>query len=225
MTLKGFLGKFIPNKLKKSLRNYWILSYQYGQRKSIKHGRCLDEKDKEIPWYTYPAYEYLNSLNFEEMDILEFGSGASSSWWAERSKSVTSIEHDKEWFEIVKKRKSDNLKIILAETEQQYISTGEFSKYDVIIIDGQYRHACAENLLSLTKPTVLVILDNADRYPTTAKLLRENYNLLQVDMHGFGPINEYTWTTSLFFSRDFNIQPKNERLPAYSIGSLNELYE
>lgn len=59
------------------------------------------------------------------MDILEFGSGASSSWWAERSKSVTSIEHDKEWFEIVKKRKSDNLEILFAETEQQYISAGE----------------------------------------------------------------------------------------------------
>ncbi len=70
MPLKRFLGKFIPYKLKKNLRNYWILSYQYGQSKSIKHGRCLDQKNKEIPWYTYPAYEYLNSLDFDEMDIL-----------------------------------------------------------------------------------------------------------------------------------------------------------
>ncbi|HCC80514.1 MULTISPECIES: SAM-dependent methyltransferase [Methylophaga] len=225
MPLKTVLAKIIPRKAKKSLRNFWILADKYGQRRSIKYDKCLDKKGQEIPWYTYPAYEYLNSLDFKDLDILEFGSGASSTWWAERAKSVTSIEHNKEWYEIVKQRQTNNLKIIFAETEEKYISAGNFEKYDVVVIDGQYRHACAKNLKNIIKGEGLIILDNADRHPTTAKLLRETYNLLQVDMHGFGPINDYTWTTSLFFSRGFQCLPKTNRLPVYSVGALKELAE
>lgn len=225
MPISKVLAKFLPKKAKKNLRNFWILAEKYGQGKSIKYGKCLDKEGHEIPWYTYPAYEYLNSLNFKEMDVLEFGSGASSTWWAGRAKSVTSIEHNRQWYDIVKDRQSDNLKIILAETKDEYVSAGKNDKYDVLVIDGQFRNACAENLVNLVKTECLVILDNSDRHPNTAKFLRETFNFLQVDMHGFGPINDYTWTTSLFFSRGFKCFPKTNRLPTYSIGALNELAE
>jgi hypothetical protein len=33
--------------------------------------------------------------------------------------------------------------------------------------------------------------------------------MIQVDFFGFGPINDYTWTTSIFFSRDFDFKPIN----------------
>jgi len=70
MPLKTVLAKIIPRKAKKSLRNFWILADKYGQRRSIKYDKCLDKKGQEIPWYTYPAYEYLNSLDFKDLDIL-----------------------------------------------------------------------------------------------------------------------------------------------------------
>ena len=50
--------------------------------------------------------------------------------------------------------------------------------------------------------------------------MRSN-NLIQVDFFGFGPINYYTWTTSLFFQRKYKLNPLH-KLPHFGIGSLCE---
>jgi hypothetical protein len=42
------------------------------------------------------------------------------------------------------------------------------------------------------------ILDNADWFPNTAKLIR-TAGFVQVDFIGAGPVNSYTWCTSIFF--------------------------
>ena len=47
---------------------------------------------------------------------------------------------------------------------------------------------------------VMVILDNSDWYPKTVQFLQEKLDWFQVDFHGFGPINNYTWTTSIFIN-------------------------
>lgn len=48
----------------------------------------------------------------------------------------------------------------------------------------------------------MLILDNSDWYPSTIKYLQKNLNWVQIDFHGFGPINSYTWTTSIFVNPD-----------------------
>jgi len=55
------------------------------------------------------------------------------------------------------------------------------------------RRTCGKN-----RGGVIVIFDNSDWYPKTVEFLRENLGWVQIDFHGFGPINNYTWTTSLF---------------------------
>lgn len=44
----------------------------------------------------------------------------------------------------------------------------------------------------------MLILDNSDWYPKSVAFLREKLRWMQTDFHGFGPINNYTWTTSIF---------------------------
>jgi hypothetical protein len=68
------------------------------------------------------------------------------------------------------------------------------------------------------KPGGLVILDNSDWLPESARLLRE-YGLLQVDMTGFAPICAHVQTTSLFFDRSFNVPPRTGRQPLPGRGS------
>lgn len=63
--------------------------------------------------------------------------------------------------------------------------------------------------------------DNCDWYVEAARYLR-NAGLLQVDLSGFGPINNYTWVTSLFFKRDFDFQPRNPNQPEHVIGGLKK---
>jgi hypothetical protein len=93
-------------------------------------------------------------------------------------------------------------------------------KFDVIIIDGSHRYECALHARSKLAGDGLIILDNSDWKQKTAQLLRES-DLIEVDMAGFGPINRYTWTTSIFFRRAVNLVPANDRQPVHGIGSVN----
>lgn len=225
MFAKKLLRRIIPENIRKVLRNFWILSEEYGQRKSIFTWKCIDKEGNAIPWYTYPAIEYLVGLDFSRSKILEFGSGASSIWWARRAESVLVVEHDKEWFSISARNSGANLKIIFAKTETDYLAAATGERFDVVIIDGIHRHRCAERVSEILAADGLVVLDNSDWHPETARYLREKHDFLQVDFHGFGPINNYTWTTSLFFSRSFRCCPSGGRLPGFSIGALKQLAE
>ena len=102
-------------------------------------------------------------------------------------------------------------------------------KFDVIIIDGIKRTECAraiEHYLTIdSKEGAMVILDNSDWYKETSKFLRENLNLIEIDFHGFGPINNYTWTTSLFVSRKFNFKPVNNSQPNFSLAGIKKAAE
>jgi len=68
----------------------------------------------------------------------------------------------------------------------------------------------------------MVILDNSDWYRETAKYLRENLDMIEVDFHGFVPINDYTWTTSVFLSRIFRFQSNNNVQPHFSISAIKQ---
>jgi hypothetical protein len=221
------VSKLLPRQWRRLLKSSELLSEAYGHRLSIKQNRCVDRLGNPIPWYTYPAIEYLQGLDFSTSQVLEFGSGASSLWWARRAKSVLSVEHDATWFSKVKQNQPANLTIKLEETADQYVIAGSNTdtRYDVIVIDGVHRHRCAQAIGSLIADSHLIVLDNSDWHPLTAQFLREELNLLQVDFHGFGPINNYTWTTSVLFSRNYQITPAQGRLPIYSAGAIHQVAE
>jgi len=218
-------SKLLPKKIRKLLKSSVILSEAYGHRMSINQNRCVDRHGNPIPWYTYPAIEYLQSLDFKTSRVLEYGSGASSIWWAGLADSVLSVEHDATWFDEVQQKQVPNLTIKLAQSEDDYVAAGvgPGTTFQVVIIDGVHRHRCAQQLKQIIASECLVVLDNSDWHPQTAKLLREELDLLQVDFHGFGPINPYTWTTSVFFTRNFKVTPSQGRLPAYSTAALQHL--
>ena len=98
-------------------------------------------------------------------------------------------------------------------------------KYDVIVVDGKRRAECAANAVKVLAAGGLVILDDSDRINTSleyfnaVKYLREA-NLLQVDFYGFCPMNNYTKTTSLFFSRDFDFKSQYEVQPINGWGNI-----
>ena len=56
----------------------------------------------KIPWITFSAIDFLKKISHSEMHIFEYGSGGSTFFWASRVKHITSVEHDKSWFEKIK---------------------------------------------------------------------------------------------------------------------------
>lgn len=194
---------------------------EYGHLLSVQENKPLSQAGDPIPWYTYPAFEYLNQLDYQDKDIFEYGAGNSSLFWAKKARSVISIESDKEWYVSLKSKMDSNQILLLFEEEQEYVNSifkGQ-KKYDVIVIDGVHRLPCAEVAVQCLAPGGLIILDNSDWFPKTTTCLREA-GLIQVDFTGLGPINYYTWTTSIFLERSFSLKSRSELQPEYGIGSL-----
>lgn len=187
--------------------NLSALAHDYGQFRTIREWSCLDRAGQPIPWYTYPATEYLSHIDFSTMRVFEFGSGNSSLWWAKRSNSLTSVESDQQWFRRVNQARESGLKFDyrLAESETDYLAAAGLKEADIVIIDGKCRSKCADAFLAACKENtaggaVMVIFDNADWYPNTIQKMRQELGWVQIDFHGFGPINAYTWTTSCFIN-------------------------
>lgn len=225
--IKAILRKIIPEYYIKQLMNFKILSSTYGQYKSIKKWESIDGEGNKIPWYTYPTIEYLNNINFKDKRILKYGSGNSSAYWAERSLDVISVEHDEEWYLKVKGSFESNQRLLLKKNDETYERIDELGsdvKFDVIIIDGIRRIECSKNICKyLNKESesgYMVILDNSDWYKNTAQYLRNELDLIEIDFHGFGPINNYTWTTSIFLSRNFKFKPINDLQPSFSNAAI-----
>jgi len=212
----------LKTKTRKLLKGLVILSEQLGLRKSIWTSSSIDKNGNPVPWYTFPSYEYLKGLDLRKYEVLEFGSGNSSKFWQSRVKKLTSVEHNKDWYEKLKTEFSaSNFTIILAEDHDDYINAAKKINYDIAIIDGVHRLDCTKAIIDFKPEVSLIILDNSDRHPCCAKLIRKKLNLIQVDFHGFGPINSYTWTTSVFFSRNFTTRPyENSALPDIPTGGL-----
>lgn len=136
--IKRILLSLIPHTIIKQFRNFYILAVRYSQYKTIRLWDCVDEDTKKIPWYIYPAIEYLSNLDFSNKDIFEFGSGNSSLFWARRAKNVISVEHDEGWYQKIKNNSIENQQILLRKNDSAYEETiiEQNKKFDVIIIDG-----------------------------------------------------------------------------------------
>lgn len=210
------------NSMRVLFKNFKILVFDYGQLKSSIRERSINRKGEKIPWYTYSAIEFLSQLDFSDKSIFEYGSGNSSFFWAKRSKELISIEDDEKWYKLVSEEILLNQEIVLLENREEYSNfiKSTHRKFDVIIIDAKYRMDCAKSSIEFLNSDGIIILDNSDWYPDVAKYIREQ-NFIQVDFAGFGPINGYTWVTSIFFSREYNFKPINKQ-PQYCIGGIKQ---
>jgi hypothetical protein len=206
-------------------RAWWsawrILSRRFGHARSVRRGEPLDGAGREIPWFTYPAIEYLEQLDFRDRTVFEFGAGNSSVYWSRRAARVVSVEHDRAWYERLRTRLPADHELQLIEDPAAYPRelARRAERFDVIVVDGIERRACCAAAVARLRQGGLVILDNSDWHHHCAAALRAA-GLLEVDFSGFGPVNGYTWTTSLFFHREFAFGLRDDRQPRHGIGSL-----
>ena len=214
------LRKLIPQSILGTLRNYKTLSVRHGQFLSMRLGESLDGAMKPVPWYTYPAIEYLRQLDFSDLSVFEYGSGNSTLFWAERCRTIVSVESDPEWYARIRDRCPGNVDYRLLQEEDAYANSIEDydHTFDVVLIDGIARRKCARATLEKLSSSGFVVLDNSDREADTAAMLRDA-SLIEVDMTGFGPINNYPWTTSFFFTRDVRLKPRHDRQPVHGVGT------
>lgn len=186
----------------KSIYNF---SFKYEHFKSIltkKH----ELRGEKVPWFTYPAIEFLCQFEFSDLNVFEYGGGDSTFFWNKRAKNVVSVEHRLNYFERLKE-----FKVIHAPKKKEYVDSLN-EEFDVIIIDGKNRLECAKRAITFIKQdSGLIILDNSERYPLVCKLIRDQLNFIQIDFHGMGPSKSESWTTTIFLSRSVNLKPLDKQ--------------
>lgn len=201
---------------------------EYAIDKTMDEKICIDRDGNPIPWYTYPAIEYLSQLDYSDKKIFEFGCANSSLFWAKRAKQVISIEDNHSWFEKwTSEFKEPNLDIRWRDEGEGYFNAifEDNELYDVIIVDGKRRADCARTALEKMAPNGMIILDDSDRINTSQEYVDavnnlKKGNLIQIDFYGFCPMNNYTKTTSIFLSRNFDFQSINAVQPINGWGNL-----
>jgi len=131
------------------------------------------------PWIAPGAVGWCDRHLDRGMRAWEFGSGRSTVWFAERVKSLTSIEHDADWYHRVKPRLRDNVdyRLIPLEhppdepTRPRYaplpayvaaISDEPDGSLHFVVVDGHYRQACILATLRKIGCGGLLLLDNSD---------------------------------------------------------------
>lgn len=198
---------------------------EFAVARTIDEQICVDKEGQSLPWYTYPAIEYLNQFDYSNKKVFEFGCGYSCAYWANRAKKVKAVENDEQWFARWQKELNfANLEMVLRKNDEDYENTLD-EVYDVIIIDGKRRRQCAEQAIDFLAKDGMIIVDDSDRVNTSEEYqqmigLLKTADLLQVDFYGCCPMNAFTKATSVFFRRNFNFPLKQKYQPANGIGNL-----
>ncbi|MEN2281288.1 hypothetical protein AAGF08_04055 [Algoriphagus sp. SE2] len=174
-----------------------------------------------IPWMTVPAVKFLKKYITKNSKGFEYGSGASTLFFANKGVDLVSIDHNSEWFEKIKNVLDlyhiSNVNYFLVEPDGNSEVEGVFSKkekkyinkdfsvyakfiqsypdryFDFIVIDGRVRLECLKYSLSKLKKGGILIFDNADREEYKMELLKIKSHL---------KLSEYTVTANhLYFSQ------------------------
>ncbi|MGH7503038.1 MAG: class I SAM-dependent methyltransferase [Longimicrobiales bacterium] len=176
--------------------------YTTGWLRSYVTGRPVTKSGSPLPWYTYPAIAFLSERVRPGMRVFEYGSGNSTLWWLSQGCDVVACEHDREWFEAVRRKTAGAAVLVFREpTDRRYVTevTGH-GLFDIVVIDGLHRVECAKACVPLLNDKGVVIFDNAEReeyWEGFRYLLDAGFRRLNLD--GLAALNVFASCTSVFY--------------------------
>jgi len=129
----------------------------------------VQRKDAIDIWISEPAKELLEKLLNPSMIGLEYGSGCSTIWLAQRVKSLVSVEHDEKWFERITKlldnNNLENVNLVYAPSKSyvKVVQSYPDETFDFVFNDGlkQYRSQCIIASWPKIKKGGIMIIDNS----------------------------------------------------------------
>jgi hypothetical protein len=141
----------------------------------------FERRHPEMPWLTPTAVLLLANWLKPSDAGFEWGSGRSTSWFAERVARLTSVEDNLAWHSQVKKKLESsglaakvNYRYVTCELlERDEPSSHPYAEVvnelppcslDFALVDGNIRFTCMKFAVTRIKCGGLLILDNANRY-------------------------------------------------------------
>ena len=189
---------------------------------------AYERSHPDVPWLTSHMVSVLTSWLKPDDIGLEWGSGRSTIWFAEKVKKLTSVEHDESWYRGVttqlKQRKLSNVDYQLCPDEREYVSVAEKlapKSLDFCLVDGVVRDQCAVAAIPKLKPGGILIIDNCNWYlPSESRSpnsQRVHNQLSTAQWQLFLDVTKdwrCVWTTSGVTDTAFWVKPHAANLPA-----------
>ncbi|HUR11966.1 MAG TPA: hypothetical protein VM012_11380 [Flavitalea sp.] len=159
-----------------NIKSHWSTAYLMNRYKEYMYRK----KNPKNPWLTQDAIKILASIIKPSDSILEFGSGRSTMWFAERAAHITSMESNPDWFKVVQQNLvsyQSQVKLILIEESPVWLKKySEAIKQiapgtiDICLVDGGPRALSALASLRTLKSGGYMVIDNANWFfPTHSK--------------------------------------------------------
>lgn len=186
-----------------SQRDFGYLN-EIGWFESFKALKSIDRNGSPIPWFSYPFIDFLTPRLKINLVLFEFGSGNSTLFFAERVKNVISVEHNKEWYQIVNSTKPSNVRLVQTESD----SVNDYLEYfnnlketvDIIIVDGLHRNECLVNSINKLSENGVIILDDSERseYQNGLDFILD-HGFMRLDFWGIAPTVLFKKCTTVFY--------------------------
>lgn len=110
-----------------------------GWFESERAGQAVTADGNPLPWYTYPAIEFLNSRLVEDFRVFEFGGGGSTHWYADRVGTVIAVDDSPEWTRRVRELLPANGEIVLrTEANEYYREPLDREPFDLVAVDASF---------------------------------------------------------------------------------------
>lgn len=203
-----------------TIRKFWILkliwnwkgSYfdKSGWVRSFKNKKPVNSNGEAIPWLSYSAYKFLEGRLSSDVTIFEYGAGYSSIYFSGVLKNVISVEHDKNWYDDLKRRNIPNHTLVFKDVFSDKLSycgaIDEFEEdFEIVLIDGRERNLCAEFAVKSLAKNGVVIFDDFDRdkYSKSGKLFDE-HGYKRIDFWGMAVGSIRLKNTAVFY-RENNV--------------------
>lgn len=115
-------------------------------------------------WVAYNARARLEQVLRPDWVAIEFGSGMSTRWYAERVLALHSIEDNAAWYQRVRTTVPDNVRYDRREGAAYYDLTDYASNsVDFVVVDGIQRGQCMRAALPKLRSGGWIYLDNSDK--------------------------------------------------------------
>lgn len=127
--------------------------------------------ESRMAWLPFRVISVLEQHLGPTSRVFEYGGGGSTVWFADRAGMVVTVEHDDDWFPILRDAVAnlDQVAVLHRTAEGNYggyvgaIDDFDDDSFDVVVVDGRERVRCLREAMPKVRPGGLLILDDSDR--------------------------------------------------------------
>ena len=176
--------------------------YRYLQELGVfssKEGELLNGDLEPIPLLTSSFLDWFETQKWSSLNLLEFGAGGSTLYFAKFFKSVTSFETNQSWFDKLLLKVPSNVNLIRVANIFDALRGNQLKdihSFDVILIDASENRAKLTRWLVNEEYKGIIFFDNAEWYrKSIGILLGEDF--MEIPFFGLKPIEDWVSCTSV----------------------------